>query len=239
MKESNRLILSIAHRPLPNDLLDKLINETASKSKQLLAEMEMTSNHHGTNPISKQTLHVLLTGSPSITVPGRTYDDWETKWTPGEHIFAKFIDRVGLQKFHRLPRKGEPRLNGKLVDVKQNDFEIDLDGGGSLVEEQLRNELLWIAINVKQHFNLYAKAPVSDVVILYPFDHTSVDGDDDDGDGGQGQISMGANEIASTINNIFHKEWSETEGPLGGVQISIQIVSVDPVESKDGWVPSL
>ncbi len=105
------------------------------------------------------------------------------------------------------------------MDVKQNDFQVHLEDG--TVKEQLRNELVWIAINVKQHFNLYASAPVIDAIILYPFDvegeDNYADADTDDG--------MGRDMIASTIHDIFQKEWAEKEGPLNGVQISIQIVN--------------
>ena len=223
MPDRNRLILSIAHRPLPNELLDVLINETCAKSKHQLGSMESTSTMRDEENITNfiPTLHVLLTGSPKVTAPGKSFDDWETKWTSGERIFSKFISEMGLERFHRLPRSGEVRLNGKLVDVKKNDFEFSSDRGS--VKEQLKKELRWIAINVLQHFNIYAKAPVSDAIILYPYyeSQDSFDSDDD-----MNEKKMEKDEILSTMNEIFREEWSETNGPLGGVNVTIQMVTV-------------
>jgi hypothetical protein len=216
--DTNRLILSIAHRPMQDDVLEELIAETSTSSKRILAEIESAAQREPKNT-QRHTLHVLLTGSPCITLPGKSLDDWDTKWTSGERIFAKYINAIGLNKFHRVPRQGEARLNGKLVDVKQNDFTYDETAS---VKEQLEKELLWIAINVKQHFNLYASAPVSDVVILYPISNEN-EGDDSDHDPQQGE-----DEIVGTINHIFQKEWTQKDGPLAGIEITVQTVKAHP-----------
>jgi hypothetical protein len=142
-----------------------------------------------------------------VTQPGRSFDNWETvQWTPGEQVLSKFIDTVGLHKFHRLPKEGEVRLNGKLVDVKQKDFTIH-EG----TETQLRKELTWIAYIVKQHFNLYATAPVSDATIIIPAEYANDE--------------MDVQEVLKILKEIFDREWSGMKGPLRKVKINLQIVT--------------
>jgi len=219
----NRLILSLAHRSLGGDILDSLVEETALKTKNILSELQDVLNKHNQDNVDHHehkngsdsdfveaknpTVHVLLTGSPYVTQPGRSFDNWETvQWTPGEQVLSKFIDTVGLHKFHRLPKEGEVRLNGKLVDVKQKDFTIH-EG----IETQLRKELTWIAYIVKQHFNLYATAPVSDATIIIPAEYASDE--------------MDVQEVLKILKEIFDREWSGMKGPLCKVKINLQIVT--------------
>lgn len=219
---NNRLVLSLAHRSLSGMILNALVEETAAKTKNELSELQHELNEHtqyyhchheqknSPDPdfieAKHPTVHVLLTGSPYVTQPGRSFDNWETVWTPGEQVLSKFIDTIGLNKFHRLPKEGEVRLNGKLVDVKQKDFTI-YEG----IETQLRKELTWIADNVKQHFNLYATTPVSEATILFPVEYASNE--------------MGVQDVMEMLKDIFEREWSCKKGPLHGVKINLQIVT--------------
>ena len=224
MSLHNKLVLSLGHRPLKPDLLNKIIDETTSEANRKLANLQdqvdqlTASENHAINSNNgaigyamaseenlNPTVHVLLTGSPQVTKPGRSFDDWETKWTAGEKILSKFIDKIGLQNFHRLPKDGEARMNGKLVDVKQNDF-----SNSDSASTQLKRELSWIATNVAQHFNLYAKSPVSEATILYPVDD---------------HCEINERELSSMIMKIYNTEWSEKKGPLNGVKVNIRMVS--------------
>jgi hypothetical protein len=246
----NRLILSLAHRPLTHDALEELIDHTASRSIQVLQELEEEKSQNSTiserrddcntipsksnvkdSKVEQQeeqqqqqqqqenhkqppffdnrnpTAHVLLTGSPCITQPGRTFDTWETQWTPGEQILGQYIQKVGLHHFHRIPKDGEVRLNGKLVDVKQKDFTVF-----ECLEEQLLREFHWVADNVKQHFNLYATIPVSEAVILYP-------------EGFVEEEEIAVQDVVDMIRRVFQNEWSHKKGPLMGARIRVETVA--------------
>jgi len=227
----NRLILSLAHRPLTGELLDALVDETCIKSNNQLSELEhgqkeqteledqsYHSIHEEKNNenwrYSNPTVHVLLTGSPYVTQPGLSFDEWETaKWTTGEQVLSKFISTVGLQKFRRSAKKGEVRLTGKLIDVRHKDFRRY-----DTLETQLSKELIWIANNVKHYFKFYAAAPVSEATIIYPVEYAGGD--------------MDVQEVVSMIHGIFEEQWTETNGPLSGVKINVQIVAIPDSDSE-------
>lgn len=225
----NRLVLCLAHRPLQPNELDNLISEAVTSSHNYKAELEQEQAkglHASTNNEQKEntpnsnttqiemsasyknlnpTVHCLITGSPDVSAPGKSFDDWETRWTPGERILSKFIEKIGLQNFHRLPKQGEVRLNGKLVDVKQKNFEIYTSE-----VEQLMKEYTWIAENVKQHFNLYATKAVSEAVVLCP---SRFEGDNEE-----------MVDLAHMLQEIFDQEWTKKEGPLHGVVVKVKTV---------------
>lgn len=226
----NRLILSLAHRPLTGKLLDALVDETCIKSNNQLSELEngqkeqteledqsYHSIHEEKNNenwrYSNPTVHVLLTGSPYVTQPGLSFDEWEkAKWTTGEKVLSKFINAVGLQKFRRSIKKNEVRLTGKLVDVRHKDFRRY-----ETLETQLSKELIWIANNVKHYFKFYAAAPVSEATIIYPVEYAGGD--------------MDVQEVVSMIHGIFEEQWTEKDGPLSGVKINVQIVAISDSDS--------
>lgn len=218
----HRLILSIAHRPLPNNLLNKLIQETSSKSKQMIEEMEGES--YGCDigeERDNKTVHVLLTGSPSCTQPGRFFKDWETSWSTGEVIFAKFINKLGLQYFNCIPEPGGVRLYGKLVDVKQTDFRYFSSSSSSTPPsssddhgQQLHRELVWIAKYVKSYFKLYALTHVSELIIIYPFGtnyHNNDNNTDEKKEGDMhNNIDIDPQDLQNEVNAIFEREWGTT-----------------------------
>jgi len=231
MTLKNRLILSLAHRPLTGELLDALVDETSVKSKNLLSELENEQKEqqsaledqscHITHEEQQNadwryknpTVYVLLTGSPYVTQPGLSFDDWEiARWTPGEQVLSKFTSTVGLHTFRRLPKKGEVRLLGKLIDVKTKNFTRY-----KTLETRLIKELTWIADTVAQYFNLYAAAPVSEATIMYPVEYAGAD--------------MDVQEVVSIIHGIFEKQWTEKNGPLSGIKIHVQTVAIPDSDS--------
>jgi hypothetical protein len=64
---------------------------------------------------------------------------------------------------------------------------------------------------VKQHFNLYATAPVSDATIIIPAEYASDE--------------MDVQAVLKILKEIFDREWSGMKGPLRKVKINLQIVT--------------
>ena len=95
----NRLVLCLAHRPLQPNELDNLISEAVTSSHNYKAELEQEQAkglHASTNNEQKEntpntnttqiemsasyknlnpTVHCLITGSPDVSAPGKSFDD--------------------------------------------------------------------------------------------------------------------------------------------------------------------
>jgi len=213
----NCLVLSLAHRSLNSDLVSELIDRSASTTLQLLHEKEATStcddtiNRKSTTP--HPILHVHVSGSTSIPIPGRSHTDWQRKWSVGEWTFSWLVDKIGIQYFHSTPKPGQPRFSGRLVDVNLSGFSTIKSQ-----HEKITEELTWIAINTLKHFRLKSANHIDKAVLVCPF------GEEEEGlEGGMGQF-------VEIIHNVFHSEWTEKDGPLNGVQVKIETVTVPKEE---------
>ena len=145
----DRLLLSLSHAPLPTPLLDTLIDQTSTECSSMLDSIEEVQNQFvneqqqqlqqqhqdekkdQTPPKIKRRckntiLHVLATGTPYVIKPGKSQPDYIHQWTKGEEILARLVDKIGMEKFHRVPEDGETKLAGRLIDVKPSDFEFIL-----------------------------------------------------------------------------------------------------------------
>jgi len=211
----NCLVFSLAHRSLNSDLVSGLIDRSASTTLQLLHEKEATCN----DTISREStlphpiLHVHVSGSSCIPIPGRLHKDWQTKWSDGEWTFSCLVDKIGIQHFHSTPKPGQPRLSGRLVDVNLSGF--------STIEsqhEKMTEELTWIAINTLKHFARSSTNRIDKAVLLCPF------GEEEEG------LEGGMDQFVEIIRNVFNLEWTEKDGPLNGVQVEIEIVTVPEEE---------
>lgn len=241
---SDRLLLSLSHAPLPTVLLDSLLDRASSECNTLLdsiaehrrkreaaAATTTTTSSDEKKSESEQELqslaqqntifHVLATGTPYVIKPGKSQPDHIQQWTKGERILAKLVDRIGMDKFHRIPKDGETKLAGRLIDVKPSDFEFILshpnnntnceeENGGEWNDDCLMQELTWIANNILRILIIDGRPKIGAAKILFPldprFDHVN------------------ENSILEFIQGIFVKEWSCAEGPLHGAQIEVVVV---------------
>jgi hypothetical protein len=222
---SNELILSFSHRPLSKRAIDQLTDETKDIffeiDKRLTSELAQELSHEGSegNPV----IHVQVTGAPYLYKgkAGRTLDWEETTWTEGEKVLSKIIEKIGLNRFHRIAKAGEVQVKGRLVDVKQSDFENVYEP-----EERRKEELTWIAKYVQNELLLVHARRVKRAVLLYPVcsDADSVDYHQDT--------------FEATIKDIFEREWNTKEnGPLNDIEIEVKLLRVENYETEQAQSP--
>ncbi len=242
---SDRLLLSLSHAPLPTSLLDSLLDRASLECNALLDSItqhrkrqeeleaqeedqnetncdEKKSDSPKTSKSNTRTntiLHVLATGTPYVIKPGKSQPDYIQQWTKGERILARLVDKIGMEKFHRIPKDGETKLAGRLIDVKPSDFEFILNhsneeessSGGEWKDDCLMEELTWIANNILRMLIIDRRPNIGAAKILFPLDPRFEHVD--------------TNSIHSFIRGIFLKEWSNVEeGPLCGAQIEVVVV---------------
>lgn len=214
---SNEMILSFSHRPLSQKGIELLTNET--KECFLLTEQRLKSEWIEEKQLQESTtppnpvIHVLVTGTPYLYrgKAGRTLDWDDTQWTEGEKILGKIIDKIGLHKFHSIAKKGEVQVKGRLIDVKQSDFE-----NVQKPEDRRKEELTWIANYIQNELILVQANQVKKAYFLYP-----VYSDLDNADYHQDDFNI-------TIEDIFRKEWNKKDAsPVKGVDIEIKLLRVE------------
>ncbi len=183
--------------------------------------------------------------------PGKSLPDYETQWSPGEQILARVVHTIGLSRFHRIPKSRyrqrsdgggsgigiggiggiEAHLKGKLIDVKNTDFDLNHNGNDNVNNNEvgidIEMEMKWIAKHIRNNFKLrlrnYDTDAIVKAVILYPVEllkssssKTTLRNDNN------------VNAVLDMIQNIFEEEWSRREktvaGPLAGVEIIIQAI---------------
>lgn len=228
---SNELILSFSHRPLSKKAIDQLTDETKTHffaiEKRLKSEFaqELLSQvqHEGNINIHNPVIHVQVTGPPYLYKgkAGRMLDWEETAWTEGERVLGSIIEKIGLNRFHRIAKTGEVQVKGRLIDVKQSDFESVHEP-----EERRKKELVWIAKHVQNELFLVHASRVQRAILLYPVcsDVDSVDYHEDT--------------FKATIEEIFHTEWNAKEnGPLNGVDIDVKLLRVENYEIEQTHSP--
>ena len=231
----DRLLLSFSHAPLPTDLLDSLIDKTTAECNAMFDSIDNDRKKIEENKEEKKdsfdnlqqqqlskkivVLHVLTTGTPYVIKPGKSQPDYIQQWTKGEKILARLVDKIGMDKFHRVPKDGETKLAGRLIDVKPSDFEFlmthgnnkqDLDEGKPWSDDCLREELTWIADNILRMLVIDQRPNIGVAKILFPLDPRFEHVHQDD--------------IKKFVEGIFCKEWSNTKGPLYGAQIEVVVV---------------
>lgn len=233
----DRLLLSLSHAPLPMPLLETLLEQTSSECKSMLKSIDEIrekmiqydqdeKKEVQTQTVSKRNtiLHVLATGTPYVTKPGKSQPDYIHQWTKGELILARLVDKIGMEKFHRVPKDGETKLAGRLIDVKPSDFEFILnhrieneapdEENKPWSDDCLMEELTWIANNILRILIIDHRPKIGIAKVLFPldprFEHVK------------------ENELLRFIDSIFQKEWSDTDGPLHGANIEIIIVKEEP-----------
>lgn len=206
---------SVDHLRRLEDEIKKATTETARTSPRDVAspateeetssvdKAATTTTRTPTTSDAPATIHVLVTGSPYTTQEGRTFQDWEKKWTRGEQILADVIGAIGMRNFHSVLRGGNVQMKAKLISVKENDFTMFQDP-----RQRLGREISWIAEYVVRHLTL-SRSDARKATILYPVE------DNDESD------------IVTTldvINDALKREWSEKSGPLRGVDITVEAV---------------
>ena len=237
----DRLLLSLSHAPLPTRLLDILINETSHQCHDMLNSiadvqkhgMDVDSHYDEEKkdhqlPLSKRNtiLHILATGTPYVIKPGKSQPDYIHQWTKGEVILARLVEKIGMEKFHRVPKDGETKLAGRLIDVKPSDFEFILNHSTSNNDEEsnqeinidkeqweddcLMEELSWIANNILRTLNLDNRPKIGFARVLFPLDPRFEHVDE--------------KRLSDFIYRIFEKEWSLAKGPLHDADIDVMIV---------------
>lgn len=218
---SNELILSFSHRPLSKRAIDQLTDETKDQfltiDERLKSEVAQELSHEapadGNTNITNPVIHVQVTGTPYLYKgkAGRTLDWEETTWTEGEKVIGRIIEKIGLNRFHRIAKTGEVQVKGRLIDVRQSDFDNVHEP-----EERRKEELVWIAKHVQNELMLVQASQVKRAVLLYPVcsDADSVDYHRDT--------------FKATIQNIFQTEWNGKEnGPLNGIEIEVKLLRVE------------
>ena len=186
--------------------------------------------------------------------PGKSLPDYETQWSPGEHILARVVHTIGLPRFHRIPKsksksksntsintmEAQAHLKGKLIDVKNTDFDLN-NNQNNKAGIQIQMEMKWIAKNIRNKFRLclrnYETDAIVKAVILYPVELVlessinlnSASGGGDGGEGGDDtNVNVNVNAVLDMIQHIFEEEWSRQEktvaGPLAGVEIIMQAI---------------
>lgn len=221
----NQLILCLAHRPLAADVLSNIVDKTGSATLNKLHEMEESVREAeneairaSPNAVSENissdkrvkidsptpTIHVLVTGSPYTTQDGRTFNEWEKLWTKGEQILALVVEKIGMKNFHSIIRGGTVQLKGKLICVKPSDFSMF-----ESKRERLEREFTYIAETILRHLVMYRAEGVDKATILYPIQS------DDDGD---------EMDVVELINSVLKKLWTKKDGPLNGINISIETI---------------
>lgn len=245
----DRLLLSLSHAPLPTPLLDSLINETSIQCNNMLQsiatirkQMEkdhsdekkdphLSSSSSSLSPTKRNNiLHVLATGTPYVIKPGKSQPDYIHQWTKGELILARLVEKIGMEKFHRIPKDGETKLAGRLIDVKPSDFEFILnhtkgeeDQGDYTSNDNndkkwsddcLTEELTWIANNILRILIIDQRPNIGKAKILFPLDPRF-------------EHVVEEKELSYFIQCIFENQWSNAKGPLFGAEIEIMIVKVD------------
>jgi len=179
--------------------------------------------------------------------PGKSLPDYETQWSPGEHILARVVHTIGLPRFHRIPKSKsntststmEAHLKGKLIDVKNTDVDLNNNQNN---KAGIQMEMKWIAKNIRNKFRLclrnYETDAIVKAVILYPVElvlessihiRNSASGGGDGGEGGDDtSVNVKVNAVLDMIQHIFQEEWSRQEktvaGPLAGVEIIMQAI---------------
>ncbi len=238
----DRLVLSLIHRPLTAEGLSSLIDATGRTTLNMMEEMEEISkrrevnaaprdtNHPNSSPKSTMSstvhktspiIHVMVTGSPSTTKPGLTFQDWEKQWTEGEQILARVVHNIGLNKFHRIAKNGEVQLKGKLTDVKNADF-TTMYKDGSLQShtnqrEKIDSELSWIAKKICDNLILYRADTVQKATILYPASNPE--------DTNGAMLGFEMDGMEELLLEVFQREWAERNGPLHGIELSFKAVT--------------
>jgi len=182
--------------------------------------------------------------------PGKSLPDYETQWSPGEHILARVVHTIGLPRFHRIPKSKsntstsvdtlEAHLKGKLIDVKNTDFDLN-NNQNNKTGIQIQMEMKWIAKNIRNKFRLclrnYETDAIVKAVIMYPVElvlESSIHINSASGGGGDGRddtsvnVNVNVNTVLDMIQHIFEEEWSSQEktvaGPLAGVEIIMQAI---------------
>ncbi len=237
----DRLVLSLIHRPLSVNGLASLVDATGRTTLDMMNEMEHVSkkrevaNPDANDPnlspksstalpsghITSPIVHVMVTGSPSTTKPGLTFNDWEKQWTEGEQILARVVHTIGLNKFHRIAKNGEVQLKGKLIDVKNADF-TTMYKDGSLQShmdqrERISCELSWIAKKICDNLSMYHADTVQKATILYPISNPE--------DTKSTLLGFEMDGIEELLLEVFQREWAEKNGPLNGIELSFKAVT--------------
>ena len=184
--------------------------------------------------------------------PGKSLPDYETQWSPGEHILARVVHTIGLPRFHRIPKSKsksntsintmEAHLKGKLIDVKNTDVDLN-NNQNNKTGIQIQMEMKWIAKNIRNNFRLRPRNYETDAIVkavnLYPVElvlESSIHIKSASGGGGGGEggddtnvnVNVNVNAVLDMIQHIFEEEWSRQEktvaGPLAGVEIIMQAI---------------
>ena len=135
-----------------------------------------------------------------------------------------------MERFHRLPKDGETKLAGRLIDVKPSDFEFILkhtkdqessneneksqsdQEGECWSDDCLNEELTWIANNILRILIIDERPDIGVAKIVFPldprFEHVQ------------------QNKVLRFVQAVFQREWSDAKGPLNGAKIEIIIVKV-------------
>jgi hypothetical protein len=252
----DRLLLSLSHAPLPTSLLNTLIDQTSTECTAMLDSITKIQSQIRSSDDSNEDekkdfksssskrntiLHVLATGTPYLMKPGKSQPDHIHQWTKGEVILASLVEKIGMDKFHRVPKDGETKLAGRLIDVKPSDFEFILNhtdvsevtdasssstgeegketetagSGGETIawkNDCLMEELTWIANNIHRLLIIDQRPNVGIAKVLFPLDpRFNLD-------------DVKQDDLLKFIECVFQKEWSGAKGPLNGADIEIIIV---------------
>lgn len=212
-------------------------SQDEKKDQEIRRSALQSSQQHNT------ILHVLTTGTPYVIKPGKSQPDYIHQWTKGEKILARLVDKIGMEKFHRVPKDGETKLAGRLIDVKPSDFEFILTHGKNDENEDKENqqaatspsptsspakeksnaknwrddclmeELSWIANNILRMLIIDNRPKIGCSKILFPLDPRFE--------------HVSHDEMLPFIEGIFKKEWAQKEGPLKGADVEVIIVNTE------------
>mmetsp|Transcript_16763 Transcript_16763/g.21210 ORF Transcript_16763/g.21210 Transcript_16763/m.21210 type:complete len:263 (-) Transcript_16763:164-952(-) len=224
--ECNAVLESIAEYTKKQQQQQEQSNNQTDCDEKKIESMEIEPKEQEQKLINSTVkgniiLHVLATGTPYVIKPGKSQPDYIQQWTKGERILARLVDKIGMEKFHRIPKDGETKLAGRLIDVKPSDFEFVLnhtnnnieegdDATGEWKDDCLMEELTWIANNILRMLIIDKRPNIGAAQIIFPLDPRF-------------EHVKEAN-MLSFIQGIFQKEWSGAEGPLNGAQIEVIVV---------------
>lgn len=247
----NQLILAVSHQRLTAPTLTEIVQRTTTESVHTLSHIKneiLKQKSSSTSPSSAastaaiqdsesrfdeygrarvherpQQVHLVFTGSPVGEKPGKSLDEREKYWSNGEQIFARLIDSIGMNHFHRLAKDDAAQLKAELVDVRQSDFAINAVGDSTVDVEMniIAREVAWIANKTLQKLVRNKARRICKATILYPYEW----GDKIDDHDKNAMLNTGKlQRIQTTIHDALTKEWADKEGPMNGVELCIEII---------------